>query len=68
MEAVGTAIFISVIMAIKYYTQSNESILGAFTVALTLYGIIMLVGAKTGGCLNPAVGLVQSVFQTILHS
>jgi|TARA_B110000285_G_scaffold169310_1_gene189406 glycerol uptake facilitator-like aquaporin len=68
MEAVGTAIFISVIMAIKFYTHSNESLLGAFSVALTLYGVIMLVGAKTGGCLNPAVGLVQSVFQNILHS
>lgn len=62
MEVVGTAIFVSLIMAVKYYTPSNESILGAFTVALALYGVIMTIGGKTGGCLNPAVGLVQSVF------
>lgn len=68
MEVVGTAIFISLIMSIKYYTASNESILGAFTVGLTLYGVIMMIGSKTGGCLNPAVGIVQSVFQNILHS
>ena len=58
MEVVGTAIFVSVYMSIKYYTPSKESILGAFTVALTLYGIIMTIGDKTGGCLNPAMGLV----------
>lgn len=68
MEVVGTAIFVSLIMSIKYYTASNESILGAFTVGLTLYGVIMMIGSKTGGCLNPAVGIVQSVFQNILHS
>lgn len=59
----GTAVFVTFILAIKYNTPSNESILGAFSVSLVLYGIIMTIGGITGGCLNPAVGLIQSMNQ-----
>lgn len=39
-EMVATAVFTSLIIAIKFYTSSQESVLGAFAVALTLYGLI----------------------------
>ena len=66
MEMIGTVIFVSLIMAIKYNTPSKESVLGAFSVSLTLYGMIKMIGASTGGCLNPAVGLIQQSFMKIL--
>ena len=62
-EIVGTAIFVSLILAIKFNTPSNESILGAFSVAITLYGVLSTVGPITGGCINPAVGMIQSIAQ-----
>merc|ERR1711865_302566 len=58
---------ISLILAIKFHTNSKESILCAFTVAITLYGIINTIGNISGGCLNPAIGIVQSFFQFKIH-
>ena len=58
-EIVSTAIFVSLICAVKYYdpVSSKSDALGAFSVSLTLYGCISTIGATTGACLNPAVGL-----------
>lgn len=55
VEMIGTAIFVSLIMAIKYYTPSENGPLGGFSVGLTLYGMILVTGKVSGGCLNPAV-------------
>ena len=51
-------------MSVKYHTPSKESILGAASVATTLFGMINLSGGITGACLNPAVGFVQSFVQS----
>ena len=39
--------------------------LGALTVAITLNGLIGMVGADTGGCFNPTIGLTVDTFQRI---
>ena len=64
VEFVCTALFVSLILTIKYHTPSNEGVLGAATVATTLFGMINLSGDITGACLNPAVGFCQSVVQS----
>jgi glycerol uptake facilitator-like aquaporin len=33
---------------------------------VTLYGLLTEDGAVTGGCINPAVALVQTIFQHIV--
>lgn len=53
-------------MVIKYGTNINEGVLGAFCVSLALFGMIHLSLYISGGCLNPAVALVQSIFQNIV--
>lgn len=60
----ATALFVSLIMTVKYHTPSNEGVLGAATVATTLFGMLNLTGSITGGCLNPAVGFCQSLVQS----
>jgi glycerol uptake facilitator-like aquaporin len=62
-EFVCTSLFVSLILTVKFHTQSNEGILGAATVAATLCGMINLADAISSACLNPAVGFVQSIFQ-----
>ena len=57
-ELIGTAIFVSLVMAIKFQTPSQNSPIGALSIALVLYGMIKMIGNITGGCLNPAVGVV----------
>lgn len=51
---------------IKYFTRSKAALFQAFTVGLTLVGMLYVAGPISGGCINPAVGLVQSVFQYIV--
>ena len=62
-----TFLFATLILTIKHHTPSNEGILGALSVGLTLCGVIILSMGITGGCINPAVGLVQSIFQKSVY-
>ena len=74
-EMVATFLFITPIMHIKYHTEQSKSYLntlGGYTsdrintsVALSfiLLGILYLVGGITGACLNPTIGLVQTLYQ-----
>ena len=58
VEAIGTAIFISVIMSVIYF-EKNSGPLTALAVGGTLYGMVKTVGGISGGCFNPAIGLIQ---------
>jgi glycerol uptake facilitator-like aquaporin len=62
MEMIFTALFVSVILAIKF-KFNLDNLWGPFAVALTLYGMICTMANRTGGCFNPAVGVVQSLYQ-----
>ena len=61
-EVFATAVFISVIMSVKYDGLDGHLIWNALTVATTLYGMSNLINKVSGACLNPAVGLIQTVF------
>jgi glycerol uptake facilitator-like aquaporin len=61
-----TAFFISVIMAAKYFDGAKDLFLNGFVIGLTLFFCISICAGVSGGCLNPAVGLVQSLFQHII--
>ena len=54
--------FVSCCLAMNHQ-GSREKPLNALTVAAALYFSINLAGSLSGGSLNPAVGLVQSIFQ-----
>ena len=62
-EAIATCIFVSLAMSVKFYTPSQNSLVGAMSSSLTLYGLLKMILNITGGCLNPAVGTVQPIFQ-----
>ena len=61
-EIVVTFIFVSVILGVKYHNGAEETFLNAAAIGSTLYFMIMLAGGVSGACLNPAVGLVQTIF------
>lgn len=65
-EIVGTFIFISVIMSVKFHNGAMD-VLNALTVGGTLFGVINLAGPVSGAAINPAVGLVQTVFMTFMQ-
>jgi glycerol uptake facilitator-like aquaporin len=64
----STAIFISVILALKYHKGTGHDILDAEGISFTLYGMINFSRGISGSCLNPAVGIVQSIFTYFMVS
>ncbi len=50
-----TAWFISVVMAAKYLNGANDLFLNALAVGFTVFTVIIVSGAISGGCFNPAV-------------
>ena len=61
-EFIVTFIFVNVILSIKYHNGANDLLVNALAIGLTLFGMITISGGISGGCINPAVGLVQTIF------
>ena len=64
-EVMGTFTLCAVILSQKYNNNAPRS-LAAFAVGLTLTCAILMIGGISGGCLNSAVGLVQTIFGNIM--
>jgi glycerol uptake facilitator-like aquaporin len=64
-EVMGTFTLCAVILSQKYNNDASRSLI-AFAVGLTLTCAILMIGGISGGCLNSAVGLVQTIFGNIM--
>jgi glycerol uptake facilitator-like aquaporin len=64
-----TSIFISVILHTKYpiTTSTNDGVLGALAIAITLATVAGTVGASSGGCFNPTIGLTETTIMMIIN-
>ena len=58
-------VMINLVFKIGKTSPTNESFLSCLAVALTLLAMICVSGSKTGACLNPAVGIAQTVYEII---
>lgn len=65
-EFIGTFIFVNIILSIKYHNGAKDLVVNALCIGITLFLGVILIGGISGGSLNPAVGVVQSVFQWIM--
>ena len=66
-EFLGSFIFVSFVLSVKYHQPDSSNLLKCFFVGLALYGVINAIGSVSGGCINPSVGLVQSIFQSVME-
>jgi glycerol uptake facilitator protein len=66
VEIIGTGIFVSVIMSVVYYNKASGPVT-ALAVGGTLFGMAKTIGGISGGCMNPAVGLAQTVIQSMVY-
>lgn len=57
-EMVLTAFFVSVILTAKYLNGATDLFLNAIVIGFTLFTVVTIGGGVSGGCFNPAVGLV----------
>jgi len=56
----------NLIVKTKKTSPTDQGFLGCFAVAITLLAMICVAGSKTGACLNPAVGLAQTVYYNVV--
>ena len=67
-ETVATFVFISVVLSIKLHNGGPADALSCLAAGGTLFGTALIAAPLTGAALNPAVGIVQTVFQQIMWS
>ena len=67
-ETVGTFIFISVVLAIKFNGVQREGAITCLAAGGTLFGAASIAAPISGAAINPAVGIVQTIFQTIMFN
>ena len=60
VEAIGTFIFVTLILNVKF-RNGHSDIMNSLAVSLALYGCIGIT-KESGSALNPAVGMVQTIF------
>lgn len=67
VEVIGTFLFVSVNVNIIYNNGSTEIILNAIIIGMALALGIFIAAPTSGGAINPGVGLVQNIFQSIVN-
>ena len=65
-EMLGTFIFCSVILSVKYNNGAQALPLNAFAISITLFNVIQQTKNFSGAAINPAVGIVQTVYQQMV--
>ena len=65
VEIVATFIFVSVNVNVIYENGSKELIINALGIGLTLATVLTCASTISGASCNPAVGLVQPIFQNV---
>jgi glycerol uptake facilitator-like aquaporin len=65
-EIVGTFIFVSVVLSIKYKNGSAIDPLNAMTAGGALFCALTIAAPTSGAAINPAVGIAQTVFQSVV--
>lgn len=69
VETVCTFLFVTfVLVIVKHNGASPENMpINTMAIGLALYCCVREAGGISGGCINPAVGLIQSVFQKMAN-
>lgn len=63
MEMVMTFLFVTFVLVIVKHNGAQDMPINAAAIGLALYLCVREASGVSGGCINPAVGLVQSVMQ-----
>lgn len=62
VEIFMTFLFVSVVLAIVKHSGSKDMPVNAIVIGTSLFAATMIASGVSGGCINPAVGIVQPVF------
>ena len=67
VEAVCTGFFVSLVLQVAKQNGAQETPLNTMMIGLSLYAAISMASGISGGCINPAVGVIQTVFQVLFN-
>lgn len=67
-EAVCTFIFVSMVLMVVKHNGADQMPINALAIAFSLYLAIQMASGISGGCINPVVGLLQSMFQKFANT
>lgn len=66
-EALATFVYMSNIILIVKHNGSGSVSINAFCIGITLFLALAMTEGITGGCINPAIGFVQTMFQSMAN-
>lgn len=64
-EMISTFLFVSFVLQVVKHNGATDAPVNTIAIGLCLFISITLCGSISGGCVNPAVGFVQPVFQRV---
>lgn len=67
VETVCTFMFVTFVLVIVKHNGATDMPINAMAIGLALYCAVREASGISGGCINPAVGLVQSIFQKMAN-
>lgn len=68
VEGVMTFFFVSYVLTIVKHTNDNkDTVINGLAIGLALFAAVQIASGISGGSINPAVGLVQTVFQRVFN-
>lgn len=67
VEAVMTGFFVAFVLQVVQHNGASTMPVNGFAIGIALYAAITIASGISGGCINPAVGLVQTLFQRLFN-
>merc|ERR1711998_360973 len=67
VEFVMTMFFVTFVLQIVKHNGANDMPVNGLAIGLALYAAVQIASGISGGCINPAVGMVQTVFQRLFN-
>jgi len=67
VEMFMTFLFVSVVLATVKHNGSKDMPVNAIAIGTSLYTVIMIASGLSGGAINPAVAIVQPIFQKLMN-
>ena len=69
VELICSLLLVCVVLNLKYnedYSFDKDGLMSPMAIGITYFGLITMSISTSGACLNPAIGLVQSIYQKII--
>lgn len=67
VELVMTFFFVAFVLQIVKHNGAKDMPVNGLAIGLALYAAIQIASGISGGAINPAVGLVQTLFQRVFN-